>query len=120
MFFIVGVNPRLRPLCAAHGACPACGKEVGHMHITKQCQSLSVFFVPLVSFGADYIATCGNCASVMSLNRKTGKQLEKDPSMPLGPYDLQVVKNNNQPRCAGCGRRANSSYSFCPGCGGRL
>jgi len=120
MFFIVGVNPRLRPLGAANGVCPACKNEGGQLHIVKQHQSLSVFFLPLFSFGSDYIATCGSCASVMSLEGKTGKRLEKDPSMPIPPGDLQVVKNNNLPRCRGCGRRASFGYSFCPGCGGGL
>ena len=119
MFFIAGVSPRLRQLGIASSACPAC-KESGRLHIVKQCQSISVFFIPLFSFGADYIATCGSCASIMALAGKIGKRLEKDPSMPLDPHDLQVVKNNHAPKCPNCRWRASTGYSFCPGCGHRL
>ena len=119
MFFIAGVSPRLRQLSVANGSCPAC-KESGRLHIVKQSQSLSVFFIPLLSFSVDYIATCGGCASIMALSGKTGKKLEKDTSIPLSPDDLQIVKNNHGSRCPHCRWRASSIYSFCPGCGGKL
>ncbi|MCL2580641.1 MAG: zinc ribbon domain-containing protein [Oscillospiraceae bacterium] len=119
MIFIAGVSPRLKQLGMVKGACPACS-ETGRMHIVKQCQSLSVFFLPLLSFGCGYIVTCSGCASIMVLRKNTGKKLEKDPGTPVSQYDLEMLKNNHGPRCPHCKGRASDDFNFCPSCGSKL
>ena len=119
MIFIAGVSPRLRQLGFAGGVCPACGVS-GRLHIVKQSQYISLFFIPLIPFGGEYIATCGGCASVSALRKESGKRFEREPERPLGLHDLELIKNNHGARCSRCGRRAEPGYVYCPGCGDRL
>ena len=119
MIFVAGVSPRLKQLGMIKGACPACA-ESGRLHIVKQCQAFSLFFIPVLSFGCGYIVTCASCASIMALRKNTGKKLEKDPAMSIGHDDLELLKNNHGPRCPHCKGRASDAFNFCPGCGSKL
>ena len=119
MFFIVGVSPRLRQLGSASGVCPACHTS-GRLCIVKRSQWATLFFIPLIPFGGEYIATCNGCASVLAVRKDAGRRFERDPGAPLGLYDFEIVQDNHGPRCPRCGHRANPGYAFCPGCGSRL
>ena len=119
MIFIAGVSPRLKQMGQANGGCPACNVS-GQLYIVKQYRCVTFFFIPVIPFGGEYIATCGSCASMMALRKDAGKQMERNPDHPIGPYDLEIVSNNHGPRCPRCGRRIGAGYSFCPGCGVKL
>jgi len=119
MIFIAGVSPRLKQLGIAGGLCPVCGAS-GRLHIVKQSQCVSLFFIPLIPFGGEYTATCGSCASVFALRKEAGKRFEREPGRHLGHYDLELIKNNQTQRCTQCGHRAEPGFTYCPGCGSRL
>ena len=119
MIFIAGISPRLRQLGYTRAACPACGAD-GRLHIVKQSQCVSLFFIPLIPFGGEYTATCGGCASVFALSKEAGKRFEREPEQPLSPYDLELIKNNHSVCCSRCAHRAQPGYAYCPGCGERL
>ena len=119
MIFIAGISPRLRQLGYARATCPACGAS-GRLHIVKQSQCVSLFFIPLIPFGGEYIATCGGCASVFALRKEAGREFERRPEQPFSPYDLELIKNNHSVCCSRCRHRAQPGYAYCPGCGGRL
>ena len=119
MIFIAGVSPRIKQLGFAGGVCPACGAS-GRLHIVRQSQCVSLFFIPLIPFGGEYIATCGSCASVCALRKEAGKLFERDPGLPLHPHDLELIRDNRVLRCSRCGHRAQPGFVYCPGCGDRL
>ncbi|MCL2856510.1 MAG: zinc ribbon domain-containing protein [Oscillospiraceae bacterium] len=119
MIFIAGISPRLKQLGFAGGICSTC-KASGRLHIVKQSQCVSLFFIPLIPFGGEYIATCGSCASVFALRKEAGKRFEREPERPLSSHDFEVIKNNHCMRCSRCGHRAEPGFVYCPGCGSRL
>jgi len=119
MIFIAGVSPRLRQLGYAQTTCPACNAG-GRLHIVKQSQCISLFFIPLIPLGGEYIVTCGGCASVFALRKEAGREFERAPERPLNPYDLELITNNHAGRCFKCGQRAQPGYVYCPACGERL
>ena len=119
MIFIAGISPRLRQLGYAHAICPVCRANV-QLHIVKQSQCISLFFIPLIPFGGEYIATCAGCASVFALRKEAGKGFEREPERALTPDDLELIKNNHATRCSRCDYRAQPGYAYCPGCGERL
>lgn len=119
MFLIAGLSPKISHVGSVDGHCPACGSK-GKLFVVKQSQALSLFFIPLLKFGGEYLATCGRCASVMEVEREAGKRTERDLGTSLKAGEMQVVKNNYGPTCSACGRRVYSDQSYCPGCGEKL
>lgn len=95
MFFIAGINPKIKHAGGVTGTCPACG-QTGKLFVVKQYQSLSLFFLPVFSFGKEYLATCGKCASVMELTGEAGKRVEQSPGATLAAGELTVIKNNSR------------------------
>ena len=116
MFFIAGVGSRVKPTGSGDCICPACGRQVS-LHTLKKYSVVTFFFVPIIPFGTNYLATCPSCASVMQLDKGKGRSLERDPETRLYPEDLQVVQNNAGPTCLHCGARVSQSQNFCPNCG---
>ena len=119
MFFIAGFGSRIRERSPAKGICPACG-EIGFLHIVRESQTLSLFFIPVASFGGKYLATCTACASVMELSREAGKRCEKDPTGQIGYGELTVLKNNYAAKCPCCGRKIFDDHIYCPRCGEKV
>ncbi len=119
MFFVAGLSPKLKQIGNVAGECPACGAR-DKLFLIRQRQALSVFFIPVLQFGGGYLATCGQCASVIELQPQAGKRAEQDPGTVLSAHEMQVIKNNAGPRCSQCGRRIYPDQSYCPGCGQKL
>jgi len=119
MIFIGGVGSHIKAVGAVEGTCPACGRSAS-LHVTKKYSVVTLFFIPVIPFGAEYIATCPSCASLMELRRDKGKQIEKQPGAILYPDDLQVLKNNRGITCSRCGARVQPGQNYCPTCGERL
>jgi hypothetical protein len=55
-----------------------------------------IFFIPTFKFRSAYIATCGNCASILALDGEKGRAFAKDPHTVIRPGDLAVIKNNTR------------------------
>lgn len=119
MFLIAGLNPRLKRIGCVPGHCPVCG-STGNLFVVREAQAVSVFFIPVVSFGKRYLATCSSCASVMELWEEAGRQVEENPHLPIRRQDMRVVNNNYHPSCSGCGTRISPDFDYCPGCGKSL
>ena len=119
MFFIAGMSPKLYQIGNVMGECPACGAQ-DKLFLVKRSQTLSLFFIPVVKYGGEYLVTCGQCASLMELNPQMGKRVERDLNTRISPYDMQIIKNKNMPRCPQCGRQVYRDQNYCPGCGHKL
>lgn len=119
MFLIAGIHPKLDRLGNVAGECPVCSAR-DKLFLLKQSQALRLFFVPVFRFGGKYLATCGQCASVMELPKEAGRRVERDSSVTLSARELRVLKNNAGPRCPQCGRRTCREHAHCPDCGQTL
>lgn len=119
MIFIAGVGSRIKPSGNAACTCPACGKSVS-LHLCKRYNIVTLFFVPLVPFGANYLATCPSCASVLGVDAKQGRLVERKPGADISPDNLEIVQNNAALICNRCGGRVEHEQNFCPTCGYRL
>lgn len=119
MIFVAGVSPKLKQTGTAECICPACG-SAARLHIVKQYSVVTLFFIPVIPFGAEYIATCPVCASVLGLPKEVGRNLERNPGANLDPRDLTVIKSNMGMHCRSCGSRVQQDQNFCPKCGERL
>ncbi len=93
MFFVGGLSSKLKPAGSAVCVCPAC-KAQAELHVIHKYMTPHIFFIPTFRFRSEYIATCGNCASVMSLPSDVGRALERDPGKGLAADELYVIKNN--------------------------
>lgn len=119
MFLLIGVSPKIKQTGSFSCNCPACG-QASSFYACKQYSSLNLFFIPVLPFGAEYIATCGNCTSVVGFHKEKGRAHERDPYLPFQTQDLEILRNNAGPVCPGCSARVDRSQNFCPNCGRQL
>jgi len=119
MFFIIGITPKLESLGRGSGVCLACGKAVD-FHITKQYSVFTFFFIPIISFGASYLAECPNCDSLMTLSKEKGRDYEHGHRNTIYGGDMQIIKNNTGPSCSACGAKIIADQNFCYHCGTKL
>ena len=119
MLFIVGIKPGSKSLGKSQCVCPACGKSVD-LQLSKDYSVFSFFFIPIFSFGASYLATCPNCASVMKLSREKGKSFEQAAGSVIHNGDLHILQNNADAVCPACGTKIITEQNFCYHCGVRL
>ena len=119
MIFIGGISPRIKPAGVASGTCPACGRAAS-IHVSKKYSVVTLFFIPVIPYGTEYIATCSSCASVMLLQKEKGRAVEHDPAAVIDGSELQILKNNVGTTCPGCNARISSNRNYCPTCGERL
>jgi len=119
MIFVAGISPKLKPTGSTECPCPACGR-IASLYIVKQYSAVTLFFIPVILFGAEYIATCSSCASTLALPKDKGRALERDSGARLYPEDLSIVKNNAGQCCNRCESRVQPDQNFCPKCGGKL
>jgi hypothetical protein len=100
MFFIAGIQPKVRKLEETPRRCPACGQLQAYRR--RVDHYLSLFFIPLlkVKTGEPFIL-CDRCSH-------SGSPIAGDRPPAAAP---------RQERCAVCGRPLKREFSFCPYCG---
>ena len=119
MFFIIGITPKHKHIGKSNVVCPACGRRAD-LQISKEYSVFTLFFIPLIPFGASYYAHCAGCGSVMSLSKDKGKAFEGNPGVVIYDGDLQLIQNNSGPACPSCGAKIIVSQNFCYNCGNKL
>ena len=118
-FFIVGINPRSKPLGRSRCVCPACGR-MADLQINRNYSVFTFFFIPIIPFGISYLATCPNCASVMKLSKEKGKSFEQNHGSAIYGGDLRITQNNAGHACPSCGAKIITNQKFCYHCGAKL
>ena len=116
MLLIFGVFPKFKSLCNGNGICPACEKSV-YFKLGKKYSVFSIFFIPLIPFGASYHATCSSCNSTMELTKEKGKNFEQGYNNTIHNGDMRILYNNASPVCPSCGARIIANQNFCYHCG---
>ena len=117
MFFIAGISSKLKPKGSAQNCtCPACG-TVSPLHVIHKYMTPHIFFIPTFAFHSEYIATCANCASIMSVMPESAKAFIKDPKAGLDPRGISVTQNNARGICKSCGAKLSRGQNFCGNCG---
>jgi len=117
MFLIAGISSKIKPKGAAeYCACPACG-TVSPLHVIHKYMTPHIFFIPTFPFHSEYIATCGNCASIMRVTPEAAKVFIRHPEAGLDPRDLTVMQNNVRNICKSCGEGLGHGQNFCGHCG---
>lgn len=119
MIFIGGVSPKIKPSGNAQGVCPACNRRVS-FHACKKYSVVTLFFIPVIPFGASYLVTCSACASVLSLSKDKGRALETGKLHTIEYADLEILQNNAGRACPRCDGRVETGQKYCPTCGEKL
>ncbi len=69
MFLLLGTRPVLTLLFAVVFVCGQCGTRA-EQRILRQQQKLTLFFVPLFSFGTSWAVECAHCGIATGLTKQ--------------------------------------------------
>ena len=119
MIFIAGISPKFKVLNQSNGVCPVCGKSV-NFNVSKKYSVVTLFFIPIIPFGASYYLDCPNCKSIMSLSKAKGKKIEQGSVNTVNNSDMEIFQNNVGSVCTACGAKIIVNQNFCYHCGTRL
>ena len=100
-----GQSPQMR--------CPACG-QLHAFAMTRRYEYFHVFFIPLIKFHVRYLLTCPGCASVCEGMPEEVKAWQRGQTP---GFAIRLIRNNDHPRCPGCGAAVDPSHAYCPHCG---
>lgn len=103
MIFIGGIQPKTRIIEGQARPCPLCGRI--RAHYRRVDHYLSFFFIPVLRIkkGEPFLA-CDTCQQEVQEMVQSGEIVAAAPAA----------------ACSQCGRRLESDYDFCPGCGRRV
>lgn len=121
MFFIMGIQPGKKSLNLNQMiVCRNCGKY-GRLEVYVVYTVLSLFFIPVLKWGKQYMIQTSCCGYTAPIDRELGKKIERGEvtSLPedIIPENFRSVRNR---RCGGCGFETEEDYQFCPKCGRRM
>lgn len=96
MFFIGGIQSKVRAVGVwERAACPVCG-ERGVLYVINKYMTPHVFFIPTFRFHNEYVATCGACASLFEVSDEKAAALRRGEDVACEPGDLQILQNNRR------------------------
>ena len=131
MFFICGINRGQKELPASQLViCDSCG-GYGRYQVFMTYMCLSLFFIPVFSWGKRYYVKMSCCGTVYELNPETGRKLVRGEQLQIRQEDLTMVQAGRREQwrpesqkrrrsCGNCGYETEEDFSYCPKCGGRL
>lgn len=118
MFFIAGSGQKEKKLEFRQPMiCPCCSRY-GSVELYKTYQYISLFFIPVFTFGKQYTAVMNCCHAHTAVEAQTGKEIEHGDRTKLSEEALKfpcrptVVKH-----CQACGFETRDDFEFCPKCG---
>lgn len=94
--------------------------------LIKNYDFFHFFFIPLFKWNETYYVVCDGCSTVYNICKDKGKDIEKGICNKITYWDLQEEKTNNYEKndhgnmCVYCGRNVDSSFKYCPYCGGKI
>ena len=99
--------------------CPICG-HFGRYEVYVKYNELSLFFIPLLKFGKEYIAVSTCCKSIYGITKECGKEIENKTKLSLDENDLTPLNINLEIFCPACGYKLSKDFEFCPKCGRKI
>lgn len=120
MFFLITGGQKEKKLDYEQmSLCKECGKY-GYVSVYKTYSHLSLFFIPVLRWNAQYYVKMECCDAVALVSNELGKSIEKGT---VNNIDLSTLHFQNAyygKRCHNCGYVAQSDYEYCPKCGCKL
>lgn len=126
MIFIGGITGKTKQLLydSAVMVCSRCGRY-GRYQVYMTYMCLSLFFIPVFSWGKRYYVTMSCCGTTYQLSPEKGKRIARGEHAEILPEDLTLETDGNgagygERHCPSCGFRTAEAYEYCPKCGQRL
>lgn len=120
MIFIFGIDEKKDELDFSQMMiCPACG-QYGRMKAFVSYQALSIFFIPVFSWGRTYYLEASCCGAIFELDQDQERAMERG-DLHLSEEELKTVfPGSGRERKCSCGFELKEDFEYCPGCGRRL
>ena len=101
--------------------CSQCG-SYGRYQVYMIYTCLSLFFIPVFSWGRRYQVQMSCCGAVYELKQEVGDRLRHGESTDIRESDLTMVQNGRPAvkRCSSCGYQTTENFEYCPKCGEKL
>lgn len=98
--------------------CSHCGR-FGRYEAFVSGSRFRLFFIPLFTFGKQYLVHTTCCNSWARLNPEKGKAIEKNRPVHIEEEDLEWVDTGYSAdlQCPNCGRPYEAGTNYCPSCG---
>lgn len=123
MFFIgiFGIDQKNKSLCTYNNTiCPACG-ALTRFEIFKTYSYFHMFFVPVFRWSIKYYLKSVCCDNLFELEKFVGQEIEKGNNPEIKSEHLHPINQRHAYKyCRSCQASFESSYSYCPYCGGKL
>ncbi len=124
MFFIFGISTGEKKLDYNQTIlCNKCG-QFGRLEIFMTYYCFTLFFIPIIKWGRQYLVKNTCCNKVYSLDKTIGNSIRKGETVIISDRDLSkeytTTYDDGSKKCDSCGNQALSSYSYCPKCGNKL
>ena len=124
MFFIFGISTGEKKLDYNQTIiCNKCG-QFGRLEIFMTYYYFSLFFIPIIKWGRQYIVRSTCCNKVYSLDKNIGNSIRKGGTVIISDRDLSKEYSStygqSYRKCSSCGNSILDSYSYCPKCGNKL
>lgn len=123
MFFIgiFGIDQKYKPIGTYNNViCPACG-ALTHYEIFKSYSYFHIFFIPTFKWNIKYYVRSTCCNSSFELDPLIGQEFERGNNPEIKEEHLHSANQRSLYKyCRNCGATFDSSYSYCPYCGGKL
>jgi len=122
VLLIGGSKRDVQPIGPVNVQCPQCGAHpCGLFRLRNR---LTLYFIPIVSLGSEYLLKCPNCLGQWTIDRANAERLQRDggvqplSSEPAGATILQPgPAGASSLRCAKCGEMLAPNARFCTRCG---
>lgn len=121
MLFIAGVSQKEKSLDHTEPRiCEACGAYGRHQLMVRYSQ-LSLFFIPVFTWGREYFVHAQCCGSIFALSKAAGQAIERGERAHITKDDLASVKSGikRSSHCQYCGMDLSPKDNFCPNCGSK-
>ncbi|HHW32003.1 MAG TPA: zinc ribbon domain-containing protein [Clostridiaceae bacterium] len=126
MFFIgiFGIDQKNKQIGTYNNViCPACG-ALTRFEIFKSYSYFHIFFIPTFRWNTKYYVRPTCCDSMYELDSQVGEEIERGNNPEIKEEHLHSAysgyQNHLYKQCRNCGARSDTSYSYCPYCGGKL
>lgn len=119
MFLLIDIHPFQKQLDHTQPmTCPQCGR-FGRYEVYVTGSRFRLFFIPLFTFGKQYVVRTTCCDKWFKLDPEKGKAIEKNQPVPIDAADLEWESSNHSvsPRCPRCGQPYEEGVNYCSNCG---
>ncbi|WP_062532702.1 zinc-ribbon domain-containing protein [Jeotgalibaca dankookensis] len=124
MFIFLDVHPFEKKLDYYQTiTCDQCG-HFGRYEVFQLSNRMRLFFIPVFTFGKQFIVRTTCCGTVYQLADEVGKAITKGESVSIELEDLTRIESGVAHKveevCPHCGYHYAYGANYCPNCGQKL